>query len=496
MARFRQHKKAAWFSLSAVVAVLLVVLLLGVAIVYFVHVHERDRQTSSQEGGASQRQSVPLRVKVIEPKEGGVERLVRRPATVQSFDFADLYAKVSGYLANQKVDIGSKVKEGDVLAEVDAPELYKNVAKASADLEKARAVYNAAKARVGKAKADLEADKSQYERAKADVRKARALVTLRQKIYQRYKELSAQKAIQEELVDEKLESRVVAEEQENAAEKALDAAKSAVVSAEAGVKQAEADLKDAAAAIDVAQAALDRAEVWAKYTQITSPYTGVITKRNFHNGDFIRDASQGGADPILAVARTDKMRIIVQVPDRDVPYLKEGDLANLTVDTLPDRHFKGKVARMAYQEAYDTRTMRTEVDIQNPDGLLKDGMYGEITIRLGREKGLRIPSKCLTGSEKDKERSVFVVRGDRAHEVKVRVGIDDGIEVTIHDGLSTSDHVVVDRPPGLADGSRVEVLRGRAEEAEQQEKIRTRDNKEKGPAADNDKSGQQKNKSK
>jgi RND family efflux transporter MFP subunit len=212
----------------------------------------------------------------------------------------------------------------------------------------------------------------------------------------------------------------------------------------------------------------------AKYTQITSPYTGVITKRSFHNGDFIRDASQGGSTFVLAVARTDKMRIIVQVPDVDVPYLKVGDSVNLAIDTLPHRHFQGKVARMAYQEAYDTRTMRTEVDLENPDGLLKDGMYGEIIIHLGREKGMRIPSKCLIGNEKDGDvRSVFVVRGGRIQEVKVKIGIDDGIEVTIREGLSASDQIVVERSPGLADGSPVEVIPDSSQEADKEEKGKT-----------------------
>ena len=116
---------------------------------------------------------------------------------------------------------------------------------------------------------------------------------------------------------------------------------------------------------------------------------------------------------------------------------------------------------MAYLEVYDTRTMRTEVDMLNPDGLLKDGMYGEITIHLGREKGLRIPSKCLVGSEKEgDERSLFVVRDNQAREVKVKIGSDDGIEVTIRGGLSLSDQVVAERPPSLADGMKVEVVGG------------------------------------
>ncbi len=181
-----------------------------------------------------------------------------------------------------------------------------------------------------------------------------------------------------------------------------------------------------------------------------------------------------------------------------MPYLQVGNPVTLTVATLPDesQHFKGTVARMAYSEAYDTRTMRTEVDLDNPDGLLEDGMYGDLTIHLGREKGLRIPSKCLFGSGKGEDRSVYVVRDGRAHEVKVETGIDDGIEATIRKGLEKSDQVVSERPSGLGDGMRVEVLHEPSTDADKEEKAKTSDNKENGPASDNDKSGQKKNKSK
>jgi RND family efflux transporter MFP subunit len=469
MSWFRQYKTVT-FSLSGLLALLVLA-----ALVYILHFHGSVNSAGAQEDGATasgEHQVAPLRVKVVHPKEGGVERLVRRPATVQAFDFADLYAKVSGYLENQQVDIGSKVKKDDVLASVYAPELHKNVEKASADLTKARASAKAAAARVSKAEADLESARSQYEQARADVQKAQAMLELRKKQYVRYKNLYEAKSIQLELVDEKQEAQYAAESTLNASEKAVQTARSGVVAARAGVEQARADLADAQAAIDVARAELDRAEVWARYTRITSPYTGVVTKRNFHNGDFIRDASRTGELPILAVGRTDKMRVIVEVPDRAVPYLKVDDPATLLVDTLPERHFKGKVARMAYLEAYDTRTMRTEVDMPNPDNLLKDGMYGAITIHLGREEGLRVPSKCLVGNEKGEDRSVFVVRDGQAREVKVRIGIDDGIEATVRDGLSTSDQVVAERRPALADGSHVELISGTTHRADAEEKVK------------------------
>lgn len=464
---YQAHKRATWISFAAVVLVLL-----AGGTIYFVHAHDEQKTRAQQQ---SKQQAASVAVRVIHPKEGGVERLVQRPATVRAFEYANLYAKVSGYLRNQTVDIGSSVEKGQVLAEIYAPERFKDVEKAGADVRKANAEVAAAKARLSKAQADQLAAESRYEQTKSDVKKAEAMVSLRRKQYVRYRALAQDKAIQQELVDEKLEAQLAAEAAETAAQKAVTTAASEVQAAKASVVQAQADIEDAEAAVAVAKAALDRTEVYAKYTQLLSPYTGVITTRSFHNGDFIRDASQSGvggreADPVLAVARTDKMRIVIQVPDRDVPYLKVGDPVTLAIDTLPDRHFKGKVARMSYQESYDTRTMRTEVDLESPDGLLKDGMYGLMTIHLGREKGLRIPSKCLVGNEKGNTRSVYVVRDGKAHEVKVKVGIDDGIEVTIREGLDATDQVILDRPSSLGNDMPVEVSPDHSSDPRKEEK--------------------------
>jgi len=445
----RQHPKAAWFSLSAVVAVLLVA-----GLVYFLHFHRNHKANAN----GRQKEAGPVRVRVIYPKEGGVERLVSRPGDVRSFEYADLYAKVSGPLAKQTVDIGSRVQKGQTLAEVDAPEYAADVKKASADVNKAKADADAAAARVDKAKADLDVAQSQYEQSKADVGKAKAMLVLRKIQYKRFEGLVASKSIQQELLDEKEQARTAAEESLFAAQKAVNTAQANIVAAKAGVEQAKADLANAKAQIGVAQAYLERAQVFVGYTQITSPYTGVITRRTFHNGDFVQNASTGDKSPVLSVARTDKMRVIIYVPDLAVPYLHEGDTVQLQIDALPDRHFPGKIARLSSAESLESRTMRAEVDMENPDGLLKDGMYGRMVIHLGREKGLRVPSTCLFGNEKDEVRSVYVVRDGEAHEVKVRVGIDDGIEATVREGLETSEQIVAERVSGLTNGSRVEVI--------------------------------------
>ena len=402
----------------------------------------------------------PVRVYVVRPQQGGVERTVTRPASVHAFQHAALFAKVSGYLRDQVVDIGDRVKPGEVMAQIEVPEVVANVGKARADLQKAEALVSMARARQEEADARLREARAKVEQSQADLASARSLLRLRQVEYKRFKSLAESKDIREEVVEEKLQARSAAESAERAAAAAVATATAGVAAAEAGVKSATATVEDAKAQVRVARAVLDRARTFEEYTRIRSPYDGVVTQRNYHEGDFIRDASTGAAGkPVLAVARTDKMRVVVWVPDPDVTYTRRGAPATLRIDSLPDHPFKGVVARTAVSENYDTRTMRAEVDLPNPDGLLTDGMFGAITLFLGKSRhGLTIPSACLGPAEKNNERPAYVVQGGKAHRVTVRVGLDDGIHAEALSGLRPDDQVIEQHGPGLAEGVPVEVV--------------------------------------
>src|SRR5207248_1050603 len=163
----------------------------------------------------------------------GIERVCVQPGTVEPFEAADLYAKASGYLVEQRVDIGSRVTSGDLLARISVPEYEKQVQR----------------------------DTARVKDAEAKVRQMEAHLTA------------------------------------------------------AKIDQAAADLDETLAGVGVATAELERSQVLFGYTSIRSPYTGVVTKRNFHPGEFVKSAEQGGNVPLLAVERTDVMRVVVQVPD-------------------------------------------------------------------------------------------------------------------------------------------------------------------------------------
>ncbi len=412
-----------------------------------------------QQAADSGAEAGTLRVEVAHPTAGGIERQTTQPGSVIAYESADLYAKVSGYLKKQDVDIGSRVKVDDVLAEIEAPEFNKAVDQGRAAVNQAEAQVAQAEARIATAIALREAAEAGIKQADAEVDRAAAVRAFREKQYARIKSLFDLKSIDGRLVDEKLDEMEAARATEAAARAAVLTAKAQVGAAEAKVDQARADLTDSKAKVEVDQATRSKAQVFVEYTKIRSPYDGVVTKRNFFRGAFIRSADQGGLVPLLAVSRTDLMRVVVQVPDRDVPYIGPGNSATVRIDALPGAEFSGKVSRMADSEDPTTRTMRVEIDIPNPKNTLREGMYGRVTIQLSQvSDALTIPSSCLTGTVDDGEAEVFVVQNGVAHRRKVRVGADNGLRMEILDGLTDKDVVIRRHNGPLKDGTRVQVL--------------------------------------
>jgi RND family efflux transporter MFP subunit len=410
--------------------------------------------------GATGGTDKPITVDVVSPQAGGLARYCTQPGTVEPFESADLYAKVSGFLAEQSVDIGSRVKRGQVLARIAVPEFDRDVDRATAAVADAKAKVRQAEAHLVAIQAEAKAARAQIDFAQSDVRSKTAFRTFRKKEFDRLKDLLDQQAIDAKVVDEKGDQYESSVAGELAAQAAVVAARQQAEAADAKAVSAQADIDEAKANVLVTEADLAKAKVWQDYTVITSPYDGVITKRTFFRGDFIRAAEAGASrSPLLSVDRTDLMRVVVPVPDRDVPYVTVGDPAALQIDALPGRTFNATVSRFADAEDASTRTMRTEIDVPNPDGLLKRGLFGRCTITLeaGAKTGVRIPSAALVGKSDGGRATVRVVKDGKAETRAVTITQDTGVDVGVASGLEPTDLVIVRSGGVLQDGTPVEV---------------------------------------
>ena len=335
-------------------------------------------------------------VDVVHPIRGQIAKDIDLPGDVVGFYEAALHSKVTGYLKSIPVDKGDTVKKGQVLAQIEVPELQSNLARSQASLEMERITYD----RLRKVQKD--------------------------------------------------DSRLISQQ----------------------------DVDMAYAKYREAQAAVATLQTMYGYTKIIAPFDGVITGRFADPGALIRagggdfgvdetsglispGASEGagghreGGGPILTLAEIDKLRIYIYVPETSYPFIHIGTPASLHFDEFPDRVFKGTVARYASSLDLATRTMLTEVDIDNPKRLIYPRSYAHVTIELVRHNdALSVPASAIQGSGNSAR--VLVVNDGRLLEVPVKTGINNGADVEITSGLSPGSMVVATYNNTLTPGQPVD----------------------------------------
>ncbi|QVL33600.1 efflux RND transporter periplasmic adaptor subunit [Telmatocola sphagniphila] len=438
-----------------------VVIVLAVAItsaLFYRDISKSDTSQDLQPSLSSSRKTTAVNVEIIKPRLGGIQRVCVQPGTLEPFESADLYAKVSGFLAEQSVDIGSQVKKGQLLARISVPEFETQLQRCKADVTHAVARIQQSEAHLTAVKAEARAAKAMILLAEAQLKSKSAYRKFREKQLSRYRELMNQQAIDAKVVDEEEDHYESAVSAEIAAKETVNSSKLQAEAAEARIAQTQADLEESKATKLIAEADVAKAQVMLDYTRITSPYDGVITRRLFYPGAFIRSAESSSEKiPIVSVERTDLFRTIIQVPDRDVPYVSPGNEARIEIDALPGRVITGKIARLADSEDTATRTMRVEVDIPNPDGKLRRGMYGRTTLILnqGVHKSLTIPSAALLGKAENGKAKVRTVKEGRIHLTDIKIGVDNGVDVEVLSGLSIEDAVVIKSNGTLEEGTTV-----------------------------------------
>ncbi len=407
----------------------------------------------ASEGGGK---SAGVPVSTVHPTKG-IKRISNQSGSIQAYESVKLYAKVPGFLKTQNVDIGDPVKSGQILAVLNVPELETQLKRGEAVLAQAKSRVIQMKARVKSVTAEHEASKAAETQAEATAKSSSAWVRYRKKQLTRMIELFNLKSIDERLVDESTERFEASVETERSSKAAILTSKAQISAFAAKVESAQADVAFAEAELDVAQADLDKFKVQLGFATITAPFDGVITHRSLSPGEFVRSANEGGGhEPILIVQRTDLMRVIVHVPDRDVPFVDPGDEAIVEIDAFSHRKLQAKISRFARTEDVNTRLMRVEIDLPNPTGKICHGMYGKVSLILDKQpKIYTIPSACLVGDAENGVGEVFVIREHKAHLQKIQLGIDDGVRVAVLEGLAAEDDVIIQPSSELAEGALV-----------------------------------------
>ncbi|MGH7968900.1 MAG: efflux RND transporter periplasmic adaptor subunit [Limisphaerales bacterium] len=311
-------------------------------------------------------------MQTVLPKRGEITRTITLPSfRILAYQEVTLYAKVSGYLKTLTVDKGDAVKEGQLLAEIEVPELL--------------------------------ADQTQY---------------------------LAETAVSRTNYERMAEARL----------RAPDLV----------IPQTVDDLRGQ---WEIAQAKLQRTQTLLRYARIVAPFDGMITARFVDPGAFIPAATIGSTPQtaaLLTLMDYRRVRVQVFVPEAEVPFIKNGVPAQLTLEELPGRTFPGTVTRFAHALDESTKTMLTEIEMANPDGDLRPGAYASVRLEVERkENALLVPVQALLVEKAGS--SLFTAANGKAKKTPVHTGFNDGINVEILDAKLDQPLILVSKQT-LADG--------------------------------------------
>jgi RND family efflux transporter MFP subunit len=352
---------------------------------------------------------------VVHPEQAPAQSSLTLPGNLQPMYSASAYARTNGYIEKRFVDIGSHVKAGQLLALISTPEVDQQLNQARADAVQAAAAIEQSKAALQQAQANLDI----------------ARITK-----DRYTPLIAKHAVTQQSLDE--------------ADQAFNARAADVSAANANIAVAEASLKSR-------QANVDRLTQMQGFERVVAPFEGVITARNVEQGDLVNDGSGGGAKSLFDIAQSDVLRVQVEVPQSAALDIKDGAEATITVSERAGRQYVAKVTRSAESVDLAARTMLTEVQVDNHDGSLVPGMYGQVKFEVkATEPSLVIPSTALV-IDKNGMHVVSVSADSRVHFVRVDIGQDMGDEVEISQGLHGGETLVSNPSDLLSDGQKVSI---------------------------------------
>jgi len=402
---------------------------------------------------ASNRSLPAARVTTVHPERVTIRRISEEPGQIEAIEVAPIQAKLSGYVRSVAVDIGDRVKKGQVLVELHMPEVEADLKQKRAMVEQTQAEKRQADSAVEVARAGVTSAEAKVKEIQAGIRRSSSDLARWQAEYTRIEQLVRERAQTGSLLDEtrnKLESARAAVEESGAQVRSAEAA---LVEAKAHVDKAMADVEASTSRIEVARYKAEHAAAMAGYAKILAPFDGVVIRKKIDTGQLTTAGTSG--EPLYMIARTDVVTISVGVPEIDAPYVNAGDPARVRLLAVDGQTFEGKVTRTAWALDSATRTLLTEIDLPNPDGVLRPGLYAYATIVAEEHKNaLSLPATAIF---KDGGKTYCVaVGGGLAKRREIRLGIADAKRTEILSGIEESDFIVEANSASLTDGQPVE----------------------------------------
>ena len=365
--------------------------------------------------------------------------MTEEPGQLEAAETTPIYAKLAGYVESVAVNIGTKVKKGQVLAELRMPEAEADLEQKRAMVEEARSERKQAEATVEVTRAGVASAEAKVTEIKTGTRRAEADAARWRAEFARIEQLFRERAQTGSLLDEtrnKLQSAQATEEEVRAQVKYAEAA---LAEAKARLEKVRSDVQTATSHIEVARFEADHAEAMASYMKILAPFDGIVTRRTVDTGHLTTPGASG--ELLFIVARSDIVTITVGVPETDAPFVNAGDPARVRLQALEGKIFEGKVTRTGWALDPATRTLQAEIDLPNQDDLLRPGLYAYVTIVAEEHKdALTVPTAAII-KEGEKSYCVTIAEG-RARRREVTPGLVDGKRTEIVSGLPGGEKVI------------------------------------------------------
>jgi RND family efflux transporter MFP subunit len=341
---------------------------------------------------------------VVKVTRGNIADTLEIASEFQPFQEVDVYAKVSGYIQKLYVDYGTHVKQGQILAVLEIPELQQQLQQDQASVRRSD---------------------QELTRAREDLNRAQSAYTVANLTYTRLAEV------------QKSRPELVSQEE-------IDVAKGKDLEADADVSAQKAALAAAEEALLAAKAALGKDQAMFDYARMTAPFDGVITQIYAFTGALLPagTTSNKGDSALCRLSQNDLLRLVIPVPERAVPNIQIGEPVAVNVSGM-DRTFEGKIIRFSDQIDLTTRTMHTEVDVPNPKYQLVPGMYASVKIPLrAAAKVLTVPVQAFQAGSEGKGIVLVVGQGNKIERREVSVGLQSATDVEILSGLQENEAVI------------------------------------------------------
>lgn len=384
-----------------IIYLILLLLLLGGGVtgLFFLGWLPKVRQERTLSAQAEKVKSGVPQVMAVHPRPSPALIVAQLPGDVQALEETTIYPRISGYMKTWLVDIGDEVKEGQLLAEIDAPEVDQEFRQAEAALLQMRARLLTAQTNLRLAEATLK----------------------------RFEALPSIAVSKQELEEYRAKTD----------------------NAQSAIKVAEAD-------IAASTANLNRIKELQSFSKITAPFSGTITARNIELGRLVTSGN-GMSQSLFRIAKTNTVRVFLNVPQMYAPSIKQGQSAELVVREMPGRKFVGKITRTARAIDPATRTLRTELQVNNDDRSLLTGSYVQVRIEIKQENApVLIPASALIFNAEGTR--VATLKDDmHVHLQPVLVERDLGSDVGISTGITAKDLIITNPGDSLAEGALVQL---------------------------------------